>query len=135
MLLNILGRGSDQGTHAHYGYIVTIATKQLDRGNSCLGEPEMYKLDIRVDAKEAAATERRRSLEQQRQARIFNARERTIGVRRTHTHTHTYTHIHTHTHTYTQHLNMSLYIIGRRRLSRAASEREKTKRTGREAET
>ena len=87
----------------------------------------MYKLDIRVDAKEAAATERRRSLEQQRQARIFNARERTIGVRRTHTHIHTHTHI--------QHLNMSLYIIGRCRLSRATSEREKTKRTGREAET
>ena len=31
MLLNILGRGSDQGAHAHYGYIVTIATKHLDR--------------------------------------------------------------------------------------------------------
>ena len=74
IIINILGRGSDQGAHAHYGYIVTIATKQLDRGNSCLGE--MYKLDIRVDAKEAAATERRRSLEQQRQARIFNARVR-----------------------------------------------------------
>ena len=42
----------------------------------------MYKLDIRVDAKEAAATERRRSLEGERQARIFNARERTIGVSR-----------------------------------------------------
>ena len=40
----------------------------------------MYKLDVRVDAKEAAAIERRRSLEQQRQARIFDARERTIGV-------------------------------------------------------
>ena len=103
-------------------YIVTIATKQVDRGNSCLGIGEMYKLDIRVDTKEAAATERRRSLEQQRQARIFNARERTIGVRRTHTHTHNID-------------SMSLYIIGRCRLSRATSEREKTKRTGREAET
>lgn len=40
----------------------------------------MYKLDVRVDAKEAAAIERRRNLEQQRQARIFDARERTIGV-------------------------------------------------------
>ena len=66
-----------------------MVTSQVDRGNSCLGE--MYKLDIRVDTKEAAATERRRSLEQQRQARIFNARERTIGVRRTHTHTHIHT--------------------------------------------
>ena len=88
----------------------------------------MYKLDIRVDTKEAAATERRRSLEQQRQARIFNARERTIGVRRTHTHVRA----HTHTHNID---SMSLYIIGRCRLSRATSEREKTKRTGREAET
>ena len=40
----------------------------------------MYKLDVRVDEREAVATDRRRSLEQQRQARIFNARERTIGV-------------------------------------------------------
>jgi len=40
----------------------------------------MYKLDIRVDAKESAAIERRRNLERQRQSRIFNARERTIGV-------------------------------------------------------
>ena len=40
----------------------------------------MYKLDVRVDMREAAAIERRRSLEQQRQKRIFNARERTIGV-------------------------------------------------------
>ena len=42
---------------------------------------KMYKLDVRVDTKEAAAIERRRSLEQQRQARIFNAKERTVGVR------------------------------------------------------
>ena len=41
---------------------------------------EMYKLDIRVDTKESAAIERRRNLERQRQSRIFNARERTIGV-------------------------------------------------------
>ena len=40
----------------------------------------MYKLDIRVDTKESAAIERRRNLERQRQSRIFNARERTIGV-------------------------------------------------------
>lgn len=41
---------------------------------------EMYKLDIQVDTREAAAIERRRTLEQERQKRIFNARERTIGV-------------------------------------------------------
>ena len=40
----------------------------------------MYKVDIRVDNKEAAAIERRRLQEQQRQSRIFNARERLIGV-------------------------------------------------------
>ncbi len=40
----------------------------------------MYKLDIRVDTKESAAIERRRIMEQQRQSRIFNTRERTIGV-------------------------------------------------------
>ena len=40
----------------------------------------MYKLDVRVDLKETAAIERRKALEQQRQGRIFNARERTIGV-------------------------------------------------------
>ena len=43
----------------------------------------MYKLDIQVDLKEAAAIERRRNMEKQRQSRIFNARERTIGVSRT----------------------------------------------------
>ena len=42
---------------------------------------EMYKLDIRVDGREAAAVERRRLQERERQARIFNARQRTIGVR------------------------------------------------------
>ena len=41
---------------------------------------EMYKLDVRVDTREAAAIDRRRALEQERQKRIFNARERTIGV-------------------------------------------------------
>ena len=40
----------------------------------------MYKLDVQVDTREAAAIERRRALEQERQKRIFNARERTIGV-------------------------------------------------------
>ena len=43
----------------------------------------MYKLDVVVDTKEAAALERRRNMEKQRQSRIFNARERTIGVRKT----------------------------------------------------
>ena len=41
---------------------------------------KMYKLDVRVDTKESAAIERRRIMEQQRQSRIFDARERTIGV-------------------------------------------------------
>ena len=40
----------------------------------------MYKLDVVVDTREAAALERRRNMEKQRQSRIFNARERTIGV-------------------------------------------------------
>ena len=40
----------------------------------------MYKLDIPLDLKEAAAIERRRKLEKERQNRIFNARVRTIGV-------------------------------------------------------
>lgn len=40
----------------------------------------MYKLDIQVDAKESAAVERRRIVEQQRRSRIFNARERIIGL-------------------------------------------------------
>ena len=42
---------------------------------------EMYKVDVRVDAREAMAVARRRELEKQRQARVFNARERLIGVR------------------------------------------------------
>ena len=45
------------------------------------GEREMYKVDVRVDAREAMAVARRRELEKQRQARVFNARERLIGVR------------------------------------------------------
>ncbi|CAK8689591.1 RIB43A-like with coiled-coils protein 2 [Clavelina lepadiformis] len=40
----------------------------------------MYKLDIPIDLKEAAAIERRRKLEKERQNRIFNAKIRTIGV-------------------------------------------------------
>ncbi|KER32698.1 hypothetical protein T265_01371 [Opisthorchis viverrini] len=40
----------------------------------------MYKLDIPLDAKEAAVIEARRKREQERQARIFNARTRLIGV-------------------------------------------------------
>lgn len=40
----------------------------------------MYKLDLPVDYKEAAAIERRRLMEEQRKSRIFNAKTRTIGV-------------------------------------------------------
>lgn len=40
----------------------------------------MYKVDLPVDRKEAAAIERRRALEEQRKARIFNSRNRLIGV-------------------------------------------------------
>ncbi|XP_063952991.1 RIB43A-like with coiled-coils protein 2 [Lytechinus pictus] len=40
----------------------------------------MYKLDLPIDHKEAAAIERRRNLELERQSRIFNAKVRTIGV-------------------------------------------------------
>ncbi|GAB1597975.1 RIB43A-like with coiled-coils protein 2 [Argonauta hians] len=40
----------------------------------------MYKLELPVDYKEAAAIERRRDMEQQRQCRIFNAKTRTIGI-------------------------------------------------------
>lgn len=40
----------------------------------------MYKLDLPVDYKEAAAIERRRNMEEQRKSRIFNAKVRTIGV-------------------------------------------------------
>ena len=41
----------------------------------------MYKVDVRVDGKEAAAIDRRRIQEYQRQSRIFNAKQRLIGVR------------------------------------------------------
>jgi len=40
----------------------------------------MYKLDLPIDLKEAAAIERRRNKELERQNRIFNAKVRTIGV-------------------------------------------------------
>ena len=40
----------------------------------------MYKLDIPVDLKEAAAIERRRVMEEARKSRIFNAKTRQIGV-------------------------------------------------------
>ena len=40
----------------------------------------MYKLDLPVDYKEAAAIERRRNLEEQRKSRIFNAKTRIIGI-------------------------------------------------------
>lgn len=40
----------------------------------------MYKLDLPIDVKEKAAIERRRQLEKERQARIFNNKYRLIGV-------------------------------------------------------
>ncbi|XP_060080955.1 RIB43A-like with coiled-coils protein 2 [Ylistrum balloti] len=40
----------------------------------------MYKLDLPVDYKEAAAIERRKLMEEQRKSRIFNSKTRTIGV-------------------------------------------------------
>ncbi|ESO95658.1 hypothetical protein LOTGIDRAFT_188374 [Lottia gigantea] len=40
----------------------------------------MYKLDLPVDYKEAAAIERRRKMEEERQSRIFNSKVRTIGI-------------------------------------------------------
>jgi len=42
----------------------------------------MYKLDLPIDYKEAAAIERRRVMEEERKSRIFNAKTRTIGVDR-----------------------------------------------------
>ena len=40
----------------------------------------MYKLDLPIDYKEAAAIERRRNQEEQRKSRIFNAKTRLIGI-------------------------------------------------------
>lgn len=40
----------------------------------------MYKLDLPIDRKEAAAIERRRIQEEQRKSRIFNAKVRQIGI-------------------------------------------------------
>lgn len=40
----------------------------------------MYKLDLAIDIKEKAAIERRRQLEKDRQERIFNNKQRLIGV-------------------------------------------------------
>lgn len=40
----------------------------------------MYKLDLPIDRKEAAAIERRRNQEEQRKSRIFNAKTRIIGI-------------------------------------------------------
>jgi len=40
----------------------------------------MYKVDIPLDTKETAAIERRRNMESARKSRIFDARQRTIGV-------------------------------------------------------
>lgn len=42
----------------------------------------MYKLDLPVDYKEAAAIERRQAMEDERKSRIFNAKTRQIGVDR-----------------------------------------------------
>lgn len=50
----------------------------------------MYKLDLPVDYKEAAAIERRRRMEEERKSRIFNAKCRTIGVRFSPTYTLSY---------------------------------------------
>ncbi|ELT90866.1 hypothetical protein CAPTEDRAFT_184043 [Capitella teleta] len=40
----------------------------------------MYKLDLPIDRKEAAAIERRKNQEEQRKSRIFNAKTRQIGI-------------------------------------------------------
>lgn len=40
----------------------------------------MYKLDLPIDYKEAAAIERRRNMEEQRKSRIFNSKTRVIGI-------------------------------------------------------
>jgi hypothetical protein len=40
----------------------------------------MYKLDLPIDLREQSAIERRRRLEKERQARIFNNKHRLIGV-------------------------------------------------------
>ena len=40
----------------------------------------MYKLDLPIDYREAAAIERRRNQEEQRKSRIFNAKTRIIGI-------------------------------------------------------
>lgn len=40
----------------------------------------MYKLDLPVDYKQAAAIERRRAMEEERKSRIFNPKVRQIGV-------------------------------------------------------
>jgi hypothetical protein len=53
----------------------------LTRGWRRLSFPaKMYKLDLPVDYKEAAAIERRRQMEAERKTRIFNAKTRQIGV-------------------------------------------------------
>jgi hypothetical protein len=43
-------------------------------------EIKMYKLDLPIDLREQSAIERRRRLEKERQARIFNNKHRLIGV-------------------------------------------------------
>ena len=40
----------------------------------------MYKLDLPIDLQEQAVIERRRRAEKERQGRVFNAKNRQIGV-------------------------------------------------------
>ena len=72
--------GAQLSMRRSYGYYGNTLKIQRPRLQASGGKYTMYKLDIRVDTKESAAIERRRNLERQRQSRIFNARERTIGV-------------------------------------------------------
>ena len=72
--------GAQLSMRGSYGYYGNTLKLQRPRLQASGGKYTMYKLDIRVDTKESAAIERRRNLERQRQSRIFNARERTIGV-------------------------------------------------------
>ena len=59
----------------------------------------MYKLDLPLDTRESFAIERRKNMEKQRQARIFNAKERKIGVRHNENYNYKYSfyaHLYTH---------------------------------------
>lgn len=65
--------------------LTTLVERESDTETSwnccCSQRRKMYKLDLPVDYKEAAAIERRRRMEEERKSRIFNAKCRTIGVR------------------------------------------------------